>query len=155
MLCVFGTRLTYKEYFTQTFVTERKVIKEESNWEEFIANRLEEDEKNIASLTDNYARMTEMYGKLLETTAELSTGIQSLRIGEVPVQSMAVEDDPYFVTPNQEQEQDISEYFDEGASSYLATVPVAKACSGAELVLIRQQIHGAGNRQALALISLA
>lgn len=41
------------------------------------------------------------------------------------------------------------------ASSYLAVARVAESCSGAELVLIRHQIHRAGNRQPLSLISLA
>ena len=75
---VFGNNLTYKEYYMKTIVTERKVVHEETNWEEVLANRLEEDEKNIASLTETYARMTEMYGKLLESTAELSNNVKAL-----------------------------------------------------------------------------
>lgn len=71
MACIFGTRVTYKEYYTKTVVTERKVVREESNWEEVLASRLEEDERSIAALTENYTRMTELYGKLLENTSEL------------------------------------------------------------------------------------
>ncbi len=71
MACIFGTRVTYKEYYTKTVVTERKVVREESNWEEVLASRLEEDEQSIAALTENYTRMTELYGKLLENTSEL------------------------------------------------------------------------------------
>ena len=78
MFLVFGTRLTYKDYYTKTVVNERKVVHEESNWEEYVANRLEEDEKNIATLAQNYMRMTEMYGRLLETTAELTNNIKAL-----------------------------------------------------------------------------
>ncbi|MBP5411229.1 MAG: hypothetical protein J6Y26_04880 [Lachnospiraceae bacterium] len=78
MFLVFGTRLTYKDYYTKTVVNERKVVHEESNWEEYVANRLEEDEKNIAALAENYMRMTEMYGRLLETTAELTNNIKAL-----------------------------------------------------------------------------
>ena len=78
MFLVFGTRLTYKDYYTKTIVSERKVVHEESNWEEYVANRLEEDEKNIAALAQNYVRMTEMYGRLLETTAELTSNIKAL-----------------------------------------------------------------------------
>lgn len=78
MFCVFGNSVTYKEYYMKTIVTERKVVHEESNWEEVLANRLEEDEKSIASLTETYARMTEMYGKLLATTAELSNSVKAL-----------------------------------------------------------------------------
>ncbi|MBR7021042.1 MAG: hypothetical protein IKI15_08300 [Lachnospiraceae bacterium] len=78
MFLVFGTRLTYKDYYTKTIVSERKVVHEESNWEEYVANRLEEDEKNIAALAQNYMRMTEMYGRLLETTAELTSNIKAL-----------------------------------------------------------------------------
>ncbi len=92
MLCVFGTRVTYKEYYTKTIVTERKVVREESNWEEFIANRLEEDERNIASLTDSYAKMTAVYTRLLETTAELSNNVKALRMNPDAVQTMALED---------------------------------------------------------------
>ena len=73
-----GTRLVYKEYYTKTVVSERKVTREENNWEEYVAHRLEEDEKNIANLASNYMRMTEMYGHLLETTAELTGSIKAL-----------------------------------------------------------------------------
>ncbi len=85
LFCVFGNNLTYKEYYMKTIVTERKVVHEETNWEEVLANRLEEDEKNIASLTETYARMTEMYGKLLESTAELSNNVKALGMKEQPV----------------------------------------------------------------------
>ena len=85
LFCVFGNNLTYKEYYMKTIVTERKVVHEETNWEEVLANRLEEDEKNIASLTETYARMTEMYGKLLESTAELSNSVKALGMKEQPV----------------------------------------------------------------------
>ncbi len=92
MLCMFGTRVTYKEYYTKTVVTERKVVREESNWEEFIANRLEEDERSIASLTESYSKMTEMYGRLLETTAELSGNIKALRMNQDIVAAIGVEE---------------------------------------------------------------
>ncbi len=92
MLCVFGTRVTYKEYYTKTIVTERKVVREESNWEEFIANRLEEDERNIASLTESYAKMTAVYTRLLETTSELSNSVKALRMNPDAVQTIALED---------------------------------------------------------------
>ncbi|MDO4318592.1 MAG: hypothetical protein Q4C48_10385, partial [Lachnospiraceae bacterium] len=78
MACIFGTRVTYKEYYTKTVVTERKVVREESNWEEVLASRLEEDEQSIAALTENYARMTELYGKLLENTSELRNHIDRI-----------------------------------------------------------------------------
>ena len=78
LFCVFGNSVTYKEYYMKTIVTERKVVHEESNWEEVLANRLEEDEKSIASLTETYARMTDMYAKLLATTAELSSSVKAL-----------------------------------------------------------------------------
>lgn len=78
LFCVFGNNVTYKEYYMKTIVTERKVVHEESNWEEVLANRLEEDEKSIASLSETYARMTEMYAKLLESTAELSSHVKAL-----------------------------------------------------------------------------
>lgn len=92
MLCMFGTRVTYKEYYTKTVVTERKVVREESNWEEFIANRLEEDERSIASLTESYSKMTEMYGRLLETTAELSGNIKALRMNQDAVAAIGVDE---------------------------------------------------------------
>lgn len=78
MACIFGTRVTYKEYYTKTIVTERKVVREESNWEEVLASRLEEDEQSIAVLTDNYTRMTELYAKLLENTSELMKCVNQL-----------------------------------------------------------------------------
>ena len=78
LFCVFGNNVTYKEYYMKTIVTERKVVHEESNWEEVLANRLDEDEKSIASLSETYARMTEMYAKLLESTAELSNHVKAL-----------------------------------------------------------------------------
>ncbi|MBO4695868.1 MAG: hypothetical protein J5643_01150 [Lachnospiraceae bacterium] len=78
LFCVFGNNLTYKEYYMKTIVTERKVVHEESNWEEVLANRLEEDERSIASLTETYARMTDMYAKLLASTAELSNSVKAL-----------------------------------------------------------------------------
>ncbi len=89
MLCMFGTRISYKEYYTKTIVTERKVVREESNWEEFIANRLEEDERSIASLTESYSKMTEMYGRLLETTAELSGSIKALQMNGESARAIA------------------------------------------------------------------
>ena len=100
MFLVFGTRLTYKEYYTKTVLNERKVVHEENNWEEYVANRLEEDEKNIATLAQNYMRMTEMYGRLLETTAELTDSVKKLSMrkqaslevsDEVPVERAAEE----------------------------------------------------------------
>ena len=94
MFLVFGTRLTYKDYYTKTIVTERKVVHEESNWEEYVANRLEEDEKNIAALAQNYMRMTEMYGRLLETTAELTNNIKALSMHQ-QAGIAAVEPEPF------------------------------------------------------------
>ena len=100
MFLVFGTRLTYKEYYTKTVLNERKVVHEENNWEEYVANRLEEDEKNIATLAQNYMRMTEMYGRLLETTTELTDSVKKLSMrkqaslevsDEVPVERAAEE----------------------------------------------------------------
>ena len=87
LFCVFGNSVTYKEYYMKTIVTERKVVHEESNWEEVLANRLEEDEKSIASLSETYARMTEMYAKLLASTAELSNTVKALgmRAQETPI----------------------------------------------------------------------
>lgn len=78
MICVFGTRLTYKEYYTKTIVTERKVVREETNWEEVLASRIEEDEKSIQSLTDNLTRMSDMYSRLVATNAELAKGIEQI-----------------------------------------------------------------------------
>ena len=89
-----GTRLFYKEYYTKTVLNERKVTHEESNWEEYVANRLEEDEKNIATLAENYMRMTEMYGHLLETTAELTNNIKALSARTVPSLTAAEEPAP-------------------------------------------------------------
>ena len=89
-----GTRLFYKEYYTKTVLNERKVTHEESNWEEYVANRLEEDEKNIATLAENYMRMTEMYGHLLETTAELTNNIKALSARTVPSLTAAEEAAP-------------------------------------------------------------
>ena len=91
LFCVFGNNLTYKEYYMKTIVTERKVVHEESNWEEVLANRLEEDERNIASLTETYARMTDMYAKLLASTAELSNSVKAL--GMRAAQELPVSDD--------------------------------------------------------------
>ncbi len=91
LFCVFGNSVTYKEYYMKTIVTERKVVHEESNWEEVLANRLEEDEKSIASLSETYARMTEMYAKLLASTAELSNTVKALgmRAQETPILTAA------------------------------------------------------------------
>ena len=91
LFCVFGNSVTYKEYYMKTIVTERKVVHEESNWEEVLANRLEEDEKSIASLSETYARMTEMYAKLLASTAELSNSVKALgmRAQETPILTAA------------------------------------------------------------------
>ena len=93
LFCVFGNSVTYKEYYMKTIVTERKVVHEESNWEEVLANRLEEDEKSIASLSETYARMTEMYAKLLASTAELSNSVKALgmRAQETPILPAAEE----------------------------------------------------------------
>lgn len=93
LFCVFGNNVTYKEYYMKTIVTERKVVHEESNWEEVLANRLEEDEKSIASLSETYARMTEMYAKLLASTAELSNTVKALgmRAQETPILPAAEE----------------------------------------------------------------
>ena len=91
LFCVFGNNLTYKEYYMKTIVTERKVVHEESNWEEVLANRLEEDERSIASLTETYARMTDMYAKLLASTAELSNSVKAL--GMKAQQELPVSDD--------------------------------------------------------------
>ncbi len=92
LFCVFGNNLTYKEYYMKTIVTERKVVHEESNWEEVLANRLEEDERNIASLTETYARMTDMYAKLLASTAELSNSVKALGM-RAAQQELPVSDD--------------------------------------------------------------
>ena len=92
-----GTRLFYKEYYTKTVLNERKVTHEESNWEEYVANRLEEDEKNIATLAENYMRMTEMYGHLLETTAELTNNIKALSARTVP--SLTAAEEPALEVP--------------------------------------------------------
>ncbi len=91
MICVFGTRLTYKEYYTKAF--ERKVVREETNWDEVLASRLEEDETSIQILTANYAKMSEMYGRLLESNAELAKGIAAINNSQIagPVAGQTVE----------------------------------------------------------------
>ena len=91
-----GTRLFYKEYYTKTVLNERKVTREESNWEEYVANCLEEDEKNIAALAQNYVRMTEMYGHLLETTAELTNNIKALNVRQTVTPSLTASEEPLF-----------------------------------------------------------
>ena len=91
-----GTRLFYKEYYTKTVLNERKVTREESNWEEYVANRLEEDEKNIAALAQNYVRMTEMYGHLLETTAELTNSVKALGVRQAATPSLTAAEEPLF-----------------------------------------------------------
>ena len=100
MACIFGTRVTYKEYYTKTVVTERKVIREESNWEEVLASRLEEDEQSIAVLTENYTRMTELYGKLLENTSELMRHIDRIS---------ALQSNPELETAAEETPEDVWE----------------------------------------------
>lgn len=100
MACIFGTRVTYKEYYTKTVVTERKVVREESNWEEVLASRLEEDEQSIAVLTENYTRMTELYGKLLENTSELMRHIDRIS---------ALQSNPELETAAEETPEDVWE----------------------------------------------
>ena len=100
MACIFGTRVTYKEYYTKTVVTERKVVREESNWEEVLASRLEEDEQSIAALTENYTRMTELYGKLLENTSELMRHIDRIS---------ALQSNPELETAAEEPPEDVWE----------------------------------------------
>ncbi len=119
MLCVFGTRLTYKEYYTKTIVTERKVMREESNWEEFIANRLEEDERSIASLTDSYAKMTEMYGRLLETTAELAGNVKALTERQEQLLALGTVATTSEETPSEALEEETVEGFTYGEATFV------------------------------------
>ncbi len=75
---VTAARLFDREYTTKIVTNDRKVTREENNWEEYISGRLDDNEKNIAMLTSNYVRMTEMYGHLLETTTELTNSMKAL-----------------------------------------------------------------------------
>ncbi len=81
-----AARLFDREYTTKIVTNDRKVTREEDNWEEYISGRLDDNEKNIAMLTSNYVRMTEMYGHLLETTTELTNSMKAL--GTVPTTAL-------------------------------------------------------------------
>ena len=124
MFLVFGTRLTYKDYYTKTVVNERKVVHEENNWEEYVANRLEEDEKNIATLAQNYMRMTEMYGRLLETTAELTNNIKALSMSRQMGIEAAPEEE---FTAQAEESVERFETFTEAAPAEEIAEPVEAA----------------------------
>ena len=123
MFLVFGTKLTYKDYYTKTVVNERKVVHEESNWEEYVAHRLEEDEKNIATLAQNYMRMTEMYGRLLETTAELTNNIKALSMTQQA--GIAMTDDAFAPAKEAPAEEEASAPVEETAEEAFAPVEEA------------------------------
>ncbi len=134
MCCLFGTRMTYKEYYTQTVVTERKVMREETNWEEVLASRLEEDEQSIALLSENYSRMTELYGKLLENTTELMKHVnllgeyeQKLNLPEEPTYSAAAASE---VSAQEAAEEDVPEEY--VPEEYVPEEYVSEGCAPEE-----------------------